>query len=139
MYLKNSMSILSYFDNIDISYLVNVLLLALCILQYLMLTLLFYDKIIFWQDFVIFLVVFEIFFLHDNVREKQYDERINRLIVTNNFLSSTYKYYDDKNHYKFLDLTSRSTSICTLNFTIINTNYYQYLMLFDFHIQIQMT
>ena len=139
MILKNSMSILSYLITyIYISYLVNVLLLALCILQYLMLTLLFYDKIIFWQDFVIFLVVFEIFFLHDNVREKQYDERINRLIVTNNFLSSTYKYYDDK-VYKFLDLTSRSTSICTLNFTIINTNYYQYLMLFDFHIQIQMT
>jgi len=130
------MSILSYFY---ISYLVNVLLLALCILQYLMLILLFYDKIIFWQDFVIFLVVFEIFFLHDNVREKQYDERINRLIVTNNFLNSTYKYYDDKDYYKFLDLTSRSTSICTLNFTIINTYYYQYLMLFDFQIQIQMT
>ena len=30
------------------------------------------------------------------MREKQYDERINRLIVTNNFLNSTYKYYDDK-------------------------------------------
>ena len=132
------MSILSYFDNIYISYLVNVLLLALCILQYLMLILLFYDKIIFWQDFVIFLVVFEIFFLHDNVREKQYDERINRLIVTNNFLNSTYKYYDDK-YYKFLDLTSTSTSICILNFTIINTNSYQYLMLFDFQIRIQMT